>query len=127
MPEPVWILDNVVLAIHRRQIAEHGGIDGIRDMGLLESALAKPRNIYHYGANKADMAGIAAAYAYGIIRNHAFLDGNKRTALVVCRLFLKLNGYELNASESDKYRIFMKLAAGEITEAELARWIGDNI
>lgn len=123
MAEPKWILDEVVLAVHQGQIAEHGGMDGVRDKGLLESALAKPRNLYHYNDPKPSIAEIAAAYAYGIAHNHAFIDGNKRTALVVCRLFLALNGVELKASAANKYQTFMKLAIGELTEEELVRWI----
>lgn len=126
MTEPKWVSDDVVLAVHRRQIAEHGGLDGVRDEGLLASALAKPKNLYHYNVPKPCMADIAAAYAYGIARNHAFVDGNKRTALVICRLFLVLNGVELKASAADKYQIFMQLAAGELTEEELARWISSR-
>ncbi len=118
-----WDEPYVVLAIHRRLIAEHGGLDGVRDEGLLASALAKPKNLYHYDNPKPSMAEIAAAYAYGIARNHAFIDGNKRTALVVCRLFLALNGIELKAGSADKYQTFVKLASGELTEEELAHWI----
>jgi death-on-curing protein len=127
MPKPVWVIDSVVLAIHKRQISEHGGLDGIRDNGLLESALAKPRNLHFYKKGKAGIAEIAAACAYGISRNHPFIDGNKRTSLVICRLFLKLNGYDLKAEDSKKYLIFMELAAGRITEEELAKWIAKNI
>lgn len=127
MPEPIWILDNIVRAIHQRQIAEHGGLDGVRDIGLLESALAKSKNLYNYSKKKSTIAEIAASYAYGISHNHAFVDGNKRTAFVVFSLFLKLNGYELHASEADKYQTFMKLASGKITEGELASWIAGNI
>lgn len=123
MAGPKWIFDEVVLAVHQRQIAEHGGIEGVRDEGLLESALAKPRNLYHLSDPKPSIAEIAAAYGYGIANNHAFIDGNKRTALVICRLFLTLNGVELKAGVADKYHTFMKLAAGELTEEELARWI----
>ncbi len=126
MTEPKWILQDVALAVHRRQIAEHGGLDGVRDEGLFESALAKPQNLYHYNDPKPTMAEIAAAYAYGIARNHAFLDGNKRTALVICRLFLALNGVELKASSSEKYQTFMKLASGDLTEEALAQWIADH-
>ena len=123
MPEPKWIHDEVVLAIHQWQIAEHGGIDGIRDKGLLESALAKPRNLYHLSEPRPSIAEIAAAYAYGIARNHAFLDGNKRTALAICCVFLWLNGIELIAPTADEYQVFMSLASGEIEQEELARWI----
>lgn len=123
MAEPVWILEDVVYAIHRRQIAEHGGAEGVRDHGLLESALARPQNSHYFKQPTPDTAALAAAYAYGIAGNHPFIDGNKRTALVVCRLFLMLNKVELIALESEKYRIFMKLAAGELSEMELASWI----
>lgn len=126
MTEPKWISDTVVLAIHCRQIAEHGGMDGVRDIGLLESALMKPKNLYHYSSPKPSIPEIAAAYAYGIARNHAFIDGNKRTALVTCRLFLALNGVDLEAKAADKYQVFMKLAAGEMTEEELANWISSH-
>lgn len=127
MTEPIWIRDDVVIAIHQRQIAEHGGIDGIRDTSLLKSALTKPLNLYHYKTPKPGLAELAASYAYGIARNHAFIDGNKRTSLVVCQLFLRLNGTSLNASESDKYHIFMALASSELTEIELANWISRHI
>ncbi len=123
MAEPIWILENVVYAIHRRQIAEHGGAEGVRDHGLLESALTRPQNLYYFKQPIPDIAELGAAYAYGIVSNHPFIDGNKRTVFVVGRLFLKLNGVELLALESEKYRIFMKLAAGEISEKELASWI----
>lgn len=123
----IWVRDDVVKAIHSRQIAEHGGIDGIRDKGLLASALNKPQNIYHYDKPKPYIAALAASYAYGIAKNHPFMDGNKRTAFVVCRLFLKLNGADIDASSENKYRTFMELAAGKITEDELANWVRSNI
>ena len=126
MAEPIWILENVVYAIQRRQIAEHGGAEGVRDHGLLESALARPQNLHYFKQPTPDIAELGAAYAYGIVSNHPFIDGNKRTALVVCRLFLMLNGVDLSALESEKYRIFMKLAAGEISEMELASWIASH-
>jgi death-on-curing protein len=127
MTEPKWVLDEAVRAVHRRQIAEHGGLDGVRDEGLLQSALARPKNLYHYNNPKPSIAELAAAYAYGIARNHAFSDGNKRTALVVCDLFLGLNGLELIATETDNYQTFMQLASGALTEDELARWISSHI
>ncbi len=123
MSEPVWIKDDVVLAIHRRQLAEHGGGEGMRDSGLLELALNKPKNLYHYRNPEPDLALLAASYAYGIAKNHPFVDGNKRTAFVVCRLFLKLNGTDLTATQEEKYNIFLKLAAGDLSEQELADWI----
>jgi len=113
---------DAVLAIHRRQIAEHGGEAGLRDLGLLESALSRPRNIIAY-AEKADTAALAAAYAFGIAKNHPFLDGNKRTALVVMRTFLILNGADIDASQQDKYQTILALADGRLTEPDLAEWI----
>lgn len=124
--EPVWVLNEAVRAIHRRQIAEHGGADGVRDAGLLDSALNKPKNLYHYGGEGVSISALAAAYAFGIARNHPFVDGNKRTAFVVFRLFLKLNGITLNASQEEKYSSFLALAAGGLTEEQLARWLADH-
>ncbi len=113
----------MVLAIHRRQLAEHGGGEGIRDDGLLTSALNKPRHLYRYGEPTPDLAALAASYAYGLARNHPFVDGNKRTALIVCRLFLKLNGQDLKAPPQDTYRTIMQLASGELTEQALVGWV----
>lgn len=127
MKEPVWIDDLLVAALHRRQIAEHGGAEGIRDSGLLESALNRPKQLYYYGDPPPDLAALAASYAFGVARNHPFFDGNKRTSLIICRLFLSLNGYELVASQIDKYQTFLSLAAGELTEERLADWIRLNI
>src|SRR5271170_1304048 len=93
--EPEWIDEQDVIAIHRRQIAEHGGSDGIRDMGLLQSAVARPLNAFHYN-QVVSLTKLAACYAFGIAKNHAFIDGNKRTALVVSLTFLKVNGYKLS-------------------------------
>lgn len=120
----VWLQPEVVLAIHEDQLAEHGGGTGVRDTSLLESALARPRQLAAYG--EPDAANLAAAYAYGICRNHAFVDGNKRTAFVVLELFLHLNGHELQASDADCVLTMLTVAAGDITEAELARWIRDH-
>ena len=116
-----WIRDNSVLAIHDEQIAEHGGLAGVRDEPLLLSALARPRNLAAYG--KPDLADLAAAYAIGIARNHAFFDGNKRTAWVVAEVFLLKNGQELMASDRDGVEVMFAVAAGSISEAELAAWI----
>jgi len=127
MSEPVWIRDDVIIAIHRRQLSEHGGGDGVRDLGLLDSALNKPKNLYHYNDPKPDLAKLAASYAYGIARNHPFVDGNKRTAFVACRLFLKLNGADIEVSQEGKYNTFLKLAAGEISEEELVEWISSHL
>ncbi len=127
MSEPIWIREDVVLAIHNRQIAEHGGGEGVRDCGLLVSALARPRNLHAYSEDKPDMAIMAAAYAFGIARNHPFVDGNKRTAFVVCRTFLILNGYDLVAAKEEKYLVFLKLAQGELPEEELTSWIRKHL
>src|SRR5688500_3926502 len=116
-----WLRTDAVLAMHKRQIAEHGGEAGVRDMGSLESALARSQNINAYEPN-ADIARLAAAYAFGIAKNHPFVDGNKRTALVSCRTFLILNGYQLNATGTEKYLTFLSLAEGTLSEEELAAW-----
>jgi len=119
----VWVREDVVLAVHLRQLAEHGGGEGIREEGLLQSALARPQNILAYSAPPPDMASLATAYAYGIARNHPFVDGNKRTALIVARLFLLLNGMDLVATQEEKYSIFLALAADELSEDGLANWV----
>ena len=123
MAEPVWILESVVLAIHRRQLAEHGGAEGVQDRNLLLSALDRPQNLLASSEVPPDMAAMAAAYAFGITRNPPFVDGNKRMALVVCRTFLKVNGYDIEASQEDKYRTFLSLAEGSLSETELTHWI----
>ena len=124
MTEPVWIDLEVVLAIHDEQLAEHGGQPGVRDRGLLESAMARPRNKFAYGETA--LPRLAASHAFGISRNHPFLDGNKRTSLVVAELFLALNGLELTASDTECVTTILSLAAGEISEDELAEWIEAN-
>ncbi len=123
MNQPVWIRPDAVLAIHARQIAEHGGEAGLRDAGLLDSALNRPRNLLAYGDPKPDLAALAAAYAFGITRDHPFIDGNKRTAYVVCRTFLLLNSQDVAASAEEKYLTFLKLADGSLDEVELADWL----
>lgn len=117
----VWVEEETVLIIHQRQIAEHGGDAGIRDEGLLSSALARPQNLLAY--SKPDVADLAAAYAFGIACNHPFVDGNKRTAYVVMRVFLILNESDIEASGEEKYQTFIKLAEGNLTQEELAAWI----
>lgn len=124
--DPVWVSADLVEAVHERQIAEHGGGSGIRDRGLLESALAKPQQLYAYGEEDVDIPALAAAYGYGIARNHAFVDGNKRTAYVVMRLFLVLNGWELVALMPDRYTTMLALAAGDLSESELVEWLRTN-
>jgi death-on-curing protein len=124
MSEPAWLRLEVILAAHDEQLAEHGGGVGIRDRGLLESALARPLNLYNYG--KPSLAQLAAAYAFGLARNHPFVDGNKRTALVAAEAFLGLNGFDLTADDVNAVKTFFALAAGEISEEELAAWIDRN-
>lgn len=122
----VWINEETVTAIHSRQIAEHGGSDGIRDLGLLQSALGRPRNLLAYGED-VDLASLAAAYAYGIAKNHPFVDGDKRTAYVVTRTFLVANDADLRASQEEKYITILRLAEGTLGEEGLAAWIRKGI
>jgi len=126
MTEIVWILDEVVQAVHDEQLAEHGGLSGIRDPGAVQSALARPRNLASYEGCD-DLARLAAAYTYGIAMNHGFADGNKRTALVTADLFLTLNGYELTASPAESVLTILGMAEGLLTEEELAAWLRDNM
>ena len=121
--EPHWITHKIALAIHNRQLAEHGGQAGLRDEGLLLSALARPQQLWCCGNPPPDLHALAASYAFGISKNHPFLDGNKRTAFVVYRLFLKWNGIELHADKVDRYVKMLALAAGEIDEAGFAAWL----
>lgn len=118
--EPDWLDSSIAIAIHDRQLAEHGGGQGVRDFTLLDSALARPINRWHYGDQ--DYANLAAAYAHGVARNHPFVDGNKRTAWVLARLFLMLNGQELKFDKQNATRTMIALAAGELTEDEMADW-----
>jgi death on curing protein len=120
----VWLDKQLILAVHDEQLAEHGGLSGVRDIGLLESALGRPEHLAAYG--EPDAAELAASYGYGIARNHPFIDGNKRTAFVAALLFLAFNDYSFQASDSDKVIVMLKFAAGEITEAEFAKWIRNN-
>jgi death-on-curing protein len=127
MAEIVWLLEEAVRAVHSRQISEHGGRPGIRDEGLLLSALARPQNLAAYGDPPPDLAALAASYAYGVARNHPFIDGNKRVALVAARTFLLINGADLVASQEEKYVTFLRLAEGRMSEDELARWFRGRI
>jgi death-on-curing protein len=116
-----WVLESVVVALHDEQLAEHGGAPGLRDESLLLSALARPRNLAAYATP--DLANLAAAYAVGIARNHAFLDGNKRTAIVVAGgVFLSLNGYQLTAPNEDIVRVMLSVADGSLPEDQTAAW-----
>ena len=122
MSEPVWVMQQVVISAHEESLADHGGPSGIRDLGLLESALARPKNLFAYSEAEPTLAQMAAAYAFGINANHAFVDGNKRTALIVSLAFLRLNGLELTAEKGDRYLMFYGLAAGTISEDAIAEW-----
>jgi death-on-curing protein len=121
----VWVASDVVLAIHSRQLAEHGGGDGLRDAGLLSSALARPENAAAYA--EPDLADLAAAYAFGIAKNHPFVDGNKRTAWVVARLFIALNGGQLKFESVEAVLTIENLAAGRLDEAQLAAWFRQRL
>ena len=117
----VWLDPAVLRAVHEEQLAEHGGAAGTRDEGLLESALARPRNLAAYG--EADAAALAAAYGFGVARNHPFIDGNKRTAFVAVELFLDLNGFELVADDAACVLTMLAVAAGQMDEVTFARWL----
>jgi death on curing protein len=119
-----WVTMEVALAAHDEQIAEHGGGAGVRDLNLLESAMPRPQNLAAYG--EPDVAALAAAYAFGIARNHPFIDGNKRTAAVVSELFLALNGRALTASDAELVVTFLALASGDLSEDELAVWFREH-
>ena len=123
MDDPKWISERFALKIHKRQLAEHGGLDGVRDLGLLQSALARPRHLFAYADPTPSLTAMAAAYGFGIARNHPFIDGNKRTAAVVCEVFLELNGLTITADDLAMYPIFLGLAAGSVSESELAEWL----
>jgi death-on-curing protein len=124
MNEPRWLDIDIVLDFHAEQLALFGGADGVRDMGLLESALARPINKFAYG--ETDFAALAAAYGFGIAKNHPFVDGNKRTALASMIVFLGLNRIDLDATQDEATAIILGLAAGEVAEEVLARWIAAN-
>lgn len=121
----IWVSLEVALAAHLEQLTEHGGGEGVRDMGMLESAMARPQNAVAYG--DPDAAELAASYAFGIARNHPFVDGNKRTAAVVSETFLVLNGNNLAATDAELVVTFLALAAGELSESELADWFRDHL
>lgn len=127
MKEPVWIRQDAVLSMHEEVLMLHGGAEGVRDLGLLESALARPKNLFAYSEQEeVSIARLAAAYAKGIVANHPFVDGNKRAALIVSLTFLKLNGFEVTATKEDRVLTFWRLAAGEISEEQLALWFERN-
>jgi death on curing protein len=123
--EPKCLLDDLVTAIHNRQLAEHGGGTGLRDDGLLESALNAPKNKYHYKSSSIEE--LAACYAFSIAKNHPFVDGNKRTAYICMRLFLKLNGKDIEATAEEKIRLTLDLAAGVINQEEVTEWLMKHV
>ncbi len=126
MSEPVWLNEESLLLLHAESLAEHGGLEGVRDIGLLRSAMARPQNILAYGG-ETDIAALAAAYGVGIARNHPFADGNKRAAFIATAVFLLLNGLELIADQADATVVMLAVAAGEMDEAAFADWIRENI
>jgi death-on-curing protein len=124
MKEPRWVLRETVLSLHERLLARFGGLNGIRDEGLLDSALVRPRHRFAYG--KRNVPELAAAYAFGLVKNHPFLDGNKRIGFAVAVLFLELNGLEFTATEVDAVLQTLALAAGALDEAGYANWLRQN-
>lgn len=127
MKHPLWITVEYALIAHDEQLAEHGGQEGVRDIGGLESAIMRPQQLLHYASKRPSLAKLAAAYAAGISRSHPFLDGNKRTALVVCFTFLKINGLNVTAEPAERYRMFEGLASGQVSEEKFAAWLEDSI
>jgi death-on-curing protein len=123
----IWLETVLALAIHDRQLAEHGGTSGVRDEGLLESALARPQQLHAYGDPPPDLADLAAAPAHGLARNHPFLDGNKRTAAVACETFLELNGATLEADDLELYPLYLALAEGKLGERDFAAWLRGRV
>lgn len=123
MDEPLWIELEAVRRAHADQLAEHGGQDGVRDLGLLESALSRPKNLWAYSEPKPDAATLAAAYAHGLAKNHPFLDGNRWIAAVVCEGFLNFHGFRVGAVDDDWYEAVLALAAGELSEQAFADWL----
>jgi len=126
MNEIIWIDKHETLTIHAQQLTEHGGSDGVRDDGLLESALARAQNLLAYSEELPSVPRLAAAYGFGIARNHPFVDGNKRTALVITLTFLLVNGLAVTAPREDRYFVFYDLAAGKLSEGEFAHWLEVN-
>jgi death-on-curing protein len=123
--EPKWLTLDIVLAIHDEQLAQFGGAEGLRDAGLLDSGLTRPVNRHHYDPD-ASLFELAAAYASGIVRNHPFVDGNKRTGLLAAHVFLHINGWHFDADQAEEVEMILALASGELEETELARWIERN-
>ena len=125
MKEPTWLDQRAILLLHQESLAEHGGSSGIRDRGLLDSALARPQNQYRY-EGEADLARLAAAYGFALAKNHAFVDGNKRIAFIAVELFLRLNGYHLKTTPIEEVHVMLDVSSGQINEDEFAAWIRAN-
>lgn len=126
MKEPVWIRSDTVYAIHDSQLSQHGGSDGCRDAGLIESALARPRNLHAYNEH-ATIPELAGAYCYGLAKNHGFVDGNKRVSAVVCELFLELNGFRFTADDAEWLQVMLTVADGSLGEPALAQWLAQHV
>ena len=124
MKEPYWLTREECLALHEMMLSQYGGSEGLRDENMLESALAKPRQLFAYG--KPTMSDLAASYVFGVVKNHPFIDGNKRTGFMLGAGFLERNGYEFHASEAEAVVRTLALAAGELSEAEFAAWLKAN-
>ncbi len=127
MSEPIWISEDFALAIHDRQLARHGGLAGVRDAGLLSSALARPKQLSAFSTVMPDIAHLAASYAYGIAKNHPFIDGNKRTAAVVLESFIEFNDFELFADDASLYDAMIRLADGTLSEEDFVHWVRQNV
>ena len=121
----IWVPREILLAVHAEQLAEHGGAEGLRDEGLFDSALARPQQLANYG--EPDVADLAACYAFGLARNHPFVDGNKRTAFVAAQLFLRLNGWRIHADLVEVTIKMLQLAAGDLSEADYADWLRQHL
>ncbi len=125
MSDPIWVMPELVLAVHQMLVSDHGGLPGVRDQALLDSALARPQQKAAYDS-EANIFELAAAYSYGLARNHPFVDGNKRIAITIAAVFLELNGFTLNAPEAEAVIVYQRLAADEIEENSLAEWLRDS-
>ena len=125
MKEPIWVTEKLVMMVHDMLLAEHGGLSGVRDIGLLQSALAKPQQLYKY-QDDASLFELATAYSFGLAKNHPFVDGNKRIAFTVSAVFLELNGKVLNAPEAEVVVFYEGLAGGKVSEEALAQWLASN-
>ncbi len=123
----IWISKRLALAIHDRQLAEHGGSIGVRDETLLDSAIARPQQLFAYGDPPPDLAALSASLGYGLARNHPFIDGNKRTAAVACETFIRLNSARLQADDIELYPVYLALAEGSLSESEFADWLREHL